>query len=53
MSEELRKDDEPVKIPDVLPVLPLRADSRFLHSLDQKRLRLPRHSYSLSPQARS
>ena len=24
MSEELRKDDEPVKIPEVLPVLPLR-----------------------------
>ncbi len=24
MSEELRKDDEPIKIPEVLPVLPLR-----------------------------
>ena len=24
MTDELRKDDEPVKIPEVLPVLPLR-----------------------------
>ena len=24
MTDELRKDEEPVKIPDVLPVLPLR-----------------------------